>query len=69
MRGLLGPLFVYKMLAFYVSGGVDHVIPKWIWISWTFVVVSAISVSILWIANLWVELFRERTGSFQKKDR
>lgn len=60
VRGVLGPLFVYKMLVFYVNGKADHVIPTWVWVSWIVVVVSAISVSVLWIWNLWVQLYRER---------
>ncbi|KAK1569331.1 hypothetical protein Q3G72_035540 [Acer saccharum] len=71
VRGILGPLFVYNMVAYFVSGAADHVIPKWVWISWIIVVVSAISVSILWVWNLWVELFRERraSSSLEKKVR
>lgn len=60
VRGLLGPLFVYKMLEFYLSGDADSVIPRWVWVSWISVVVTAISVSILWIYNRWVELYRGR---------
>ncbi|GFY87345.1 DNA-binding storekeeper-like protein [Actinidia rufa] len=56
-----------SMIRFYLSGAADHVIPRWVWISWVVVVVSAISVSILWISNLWVELYRERTGKIVKK--
>ncbi|KAM7269199.1 hypothetical protein ACFE04_024696 [Oxalis oulophora] len=53
-RGILGPAFVYKMALFYFSGGeVDGLIPKWAWISWMFVIVTAILVSILWILNNW----------------
>ncbi|KAJ4729402.1 TLC domain-containing protein [Melia azedarach] len=69
VRGILGPLFVYEMFVFYVSGAADHVIPKWVWISWLVVVTSAISVSILWISNLWVQLYRERRGDLDKKVR
>ncbi|XP_010550191.1 PREDICTED: TLC domain-containing protein At5g14285 [Tarenaya hassleriana] len=60
VRGVIGPLFVWKMVAFYAVGGADGLIPKWVWISWIVVVGVAISVSILWIWNLWVEFFRER---------
>ncbi|XP_065877002.1 TLC domain-containing protein At5g14285 [Euphorbia lathyris] len=67
VRGFLGPYFVYQMGAFYISGVADSVIPKWIWVSWIIVVMAAISVSILWISNLWVELFRERKGNLEKK--
>ncbi|KAI3500994.1 hypothetical protein L1887_36824 [Cichorium endivia] len=60
VRGLFGPVFVYKMLIFYLSGAADNVIPRWVWVSWISVVVTAISVSILWISNRWAELYRER---------
>ncbi|XP_077211907.1 TLC domain-containing protein At5g14285-like [Tasmannia lanceolata] len=69
VRGVAGPLFVYKMGAFYLSGVADNVIPKWVWISWMVVVVSAISVSILWISNLWLELYKERIGRLKQKGR
>ncbi|KAL9454315.1 hypothetical protein AB3S75_009826 [Citrus x aurantiifolia] len=67
VRGVLGPMFVYEMCVFYMSGAADPVIPKWVWISWLIVVASAISVSILWVSNLWIQLFRERRGLFYKK--
>lgn len=60
-------MFVYEMCVFYMSGAADPVIPKWVWISWLIVVASAISVSILWVSNLWIQLFRERRGLFYKK--
>nr|GEU82718.1 TLC domain-containing protein At5g14285-like [Tanacetum cinerariifolium]GEW11896.1 TLC domain-containing protein At5g14285-like [Tanacetum cinerariifolium] len=60
VRGFVGPLFVYKMVVFYSSGVADNVVPKWIWVSWICVVVMAISVSILWVTNNWVALYRER---------
>ncbi|KAK9067357.1 hypothetical protein SSX86_014684 [Deinandra increscens subsp. villosa] len=69
VRGLLGPLFVYKMVAFYLSGAADNVIPRWVWISWICVVVAAISVSILWISNRWIELYRERIAVIDKKQK
>ncbi|KDP46331.1 hypothetical protein JCGZ_10171 [Jatropha curcas] len=67
VRGLLGPYFVYQMGAFYISGVADRVIPKWVWISWMIVVTTAISVSILWITNLWVELYRAKKSKCEKK--
>ncbi|XVF57855.1 hypothetical protein PTKIN_Ptkin07bG0016000 [Pterospermum kingtungense] len=67
VRVILGPFFVYEMGVFYISGGADDVIPKWIWISWMFVVVIAIAVSILWISNLWVALFKEKKTKLEKK--
>ncbi|CAI0457440.1 unnamed protein product [Linum tenue] len=69
VRGVLGPVFMYKMGEFYWSGVADGVVPRWIWVSWMVVVIGAISVSILWIINLWVELYRERKvdGRLEKK--
>ncbi|XP_068667464.1 TLC domain-containing protein At5g14285-like [Aristolochia californica] len=69
VRGVAGPLFVYKMGMFYWSGAADYVIPRWLWISWMAVVITAISVSILWISNLWLELFRERHARMEQKKR
>ncbi|CAN0924664.1 TLC domain-containing protein At5g14285 [Linum grandiflorum] len=69
VRGLLGPYFVWRMGQFYWSGAADLVVPRWVWVSWMVVVVGAISVSILWVANLWVELHRERKGRLEKKHR
>ncbi|KAI3666018.1 hypothetical protein L6452_44656 [Arctium lappa] len=66
VRGLAGPLFVYRMVVFYSSGVADNVVPKWVWVSWISVVVMAISVSILWISNLWVELYKERIFKVEK---
>ena len=67
VRGVLGPLFVYKIGVFYASGGADGVIPRWAWISWMIVIVSAILVSILWVINLWIDLYRERTKKGERK--
>lgn len=69
VRVFFGPYFVYRMFAFYVTGAADSVIPKWVWISWLVVVVAAISVSILWIVNLWVVFFREKSEKGEKKVR
>ncbi|KAL3526323.1 hypothetical protein ACH5RR_010979 [Cinchona calisaya] len=69
VRAFAGPFFVYQMLVFYLSGIADHVIPRWVWVSWIIVVVMAISVSILWISNLWIELYRERSTKHGKKIR
>ncbi|KAL3813869.1 hypothetical protein ACJIZ3_015137 [Penstemon smallii] len=69
VRGCLGPYFVYRMFRFYLSGAADKVIPKWVWISWVIVVVTAISVSIMWILNLWIELYRDRKKIVEKKVR
>lgn len=67
VRGFVGPYFVYKMGAFYLSGAAENVIPIWVWVSWIVVVFSAIAVSILWISNLWVDLYRRRIAKSNKK--
>ncbi|XP_044501723.1 TLC domain-containing protein At5g14285-like [Mangifera indica] len=66
VRGVLGPLFVHEMCVSFISGAADDVIPKWVWISWMVVIVSAISVSILWISGLWVQFYRERRALDKK---
>ncbi|KAK6789257.1 hypothetical protein RDI58_013056 [Solanum bulbocastanum] len=67
VRGILGPLFVYKMGLAFASGKGDGVICRPMWMSWMVVIVSAILVSILWVMNLWVDLFRERQRKLLKK--
>ncbi|XP_073006739.1 TLC domain-containing protein At5g14285-like [Typha latifolia] len=69
MRGVAGPLFFYKMSSFYLSGKARDVIPWWVSVSWIVVVGTAILVSILWISNLWVVLFNERSQIEGKKER
>ncbi|CAA6668112.1 unnamed protein product [Spirodela intermedia] len=66
-RGFLGPLFFYKMSIFYLSGKARNVMSWWISLSWILVVGTAISVSILWVVDHWLELFRERTTKEEKK--
>lgn len=56
-------MLIVKMTWFYVSGGADDVIPRWVWVSWTVVIVVAVSVSVLWIRNLWVLFFKEKRNS------
>ncbi|VVB04189.1 unnamed protein product [Arabis nemorensis] len=62
-RCVVAPLFIVRMTWFYVTGGADDVIPRWVWVSWTVVIVVAVTVSILWIWNLWVLFFRENRYS------
>ncbi|KAJ6793040.1 TLC domain-containing protein-like [Iris pallida] len=69
MRGFAGPWFFYKMSAFYLSGKGGDVIPMWLAVAWIVVVGGAISVSILWISNLWVKLYAEKKGKGDKKER
>ncbi|MQL75120.1 hypothetical protein Taro_007484 [Colocasia esculenta] len=58
-RVLIGPLFFCKMSIFYITGKASDVIPLWVSLSWIIVVGAAISVSILWIMNHWLEFFRD----------
>ncbi|KAJ9554408.1 hypothetical protein OSB04_018453 [Centaurea solstitialis] len=61
VRGVVGPSVVYKMVAFYSNGGGSGEIPVWAWVSWMIVIVNAILVSVLWVSNLWFNLFKERS--------
>ncbi|KAL5203062.1 hypothetical protein ABZP36_014014 [Zizania latifolia] len=67
VRGVAGPIFFLKMSLFYLSGQAIDVIPWWVRISWIIVVGTAITVSNLWIWNLWKEFFREQKQSMAKK--
>ncbi|KAK7260622.1 hypothetical protein RIF29_26832 [Crotalaria pallida] len=67
VRGFVGPYFMYKMVVFYAGGCADGLVPRWVWVSWVVVVVVAIGVSIMWITNLWLELYRERTRKLEQK--
>ncbi|KAK3223571.1 hypothetical protein Dsin_010596 [Dipteronia sinensis] len=42
-------------------------IPKWAWVSWMVVIVIGILLSILWILNNWIDLYRERSCKASKK--
>lgn len=69
MRGVAGPLFFYKMSAYYLSGKACDAIPWWVSVSWIVVVGAAILVSIMWISNLWIVLFKEIRQCEEKKER
>lgn len=69
VRGFAGPLFMYQMLVSFLSGAADNVIPRWMWISWFVVILTAISVSILWVSNLWVQLYTQKSLKLDKKSR
>ncbi|KAK7381011.1 hypothetical protein VNO78_33534 [Psophocarpus tetragonolobus] len=60
VRGLFGPYVVFRVTVFYARGGAEGVIATWVWVSWVVVVSMAIVGSILWVSNLWIELYRER---------
>ncbi|OIW02988.1 hypothetical protein TanjilG_13625 [Lupinus angustifolius] len=69
VRGFVGPYYMYRMIVFYAGGGADGLVPRWVWVSWVVVVVMAIGVSIMWISNLWLELYRKRTRKLDEKIR
>ncbi|KAJ0973098.1 hypothetical protein J5N97_021057 [Dioscorea zingiberensis] len=67
MRGFAGPVFFYKMSAYYLSGEADDVIPSWLSILWIIVIGGAIGVSILWISSHWAEFYRKSRDNVEKK--
>ncbi|KAJ9169376.1 hypothetical protein P3X46_017579 [Hevea brasiliensis] len=67
VRGILGPLFMFKMGLFHLSGKSNGLIHGWAWISWMVVIATAILVSILWVSNHWIDWLRERSRLAQKK--
>ncbi|KAJ4710906.1 TLC domain-containing protein [Melia azedarach] len=69
VRGIMGPLFVYKMWVFYLSGAADHSIPKWARVSWMIVIIAGVLLSILWILNNWIGWYRELSYRAGKKVR
>lgn len=69
VRGILGPICLFKMGVFYVSRPADFLVPGWAWISWMIVIGTAILVSILWVSNHWIDWCRERSYGAQKKGR
>ncbi|KAF2286532.1 hypothetical protein GH714_017543 [Hevea brasiliensis] len=66
VRGILGPLFAFKMGVFYLRKEGDDLVPGWAWISWMVVTVTAILVSILWVSKHWIDWLRKRSLA-QKK--
>lgn len=68
MRVVAGPLFFVKMSTSLLKREAREVMPVWISLSWIVVVGAAIMVSWLWIWNNWMEYFRERNASKEKKE-
>ncbi|KAI5679325.1 hypothetical protein M9H77_10275 [Catharanthus roseus] len=60
VRGILGPFFAFKIGVFFINGGGNGFIPLWGLVSWSIVTVATIGISILWVFNQWVSLFRRR---------
>ncbi|XP_020202804.1 TLC domain-containing protein At5g14285 [Cajanus cajan] len=69
VRGVLGPCVVLRMVRFYSMGGAHGVIATWVWVSWVLVVSFAIAGSLMWVSNLWIQVFRERRDRVQEKIR
>ncbi|XP_061345975.1 TLC domain-containing protein At5g14285 [Gastrolobium bilobum] len=69
VRGFVGPYFVFRMIVFYAGGNARGLVPLWVWVSWVVVVLMAMGFSIMWISNLWLQLFRERTRKLEEKIR
>lgn len=67
VRGILGPLFVYRLWLFYVSGTADNLIPMWAWLSWMAVITSAILLRMLWVLSNWIGWYRNLGYSAGKK--
>lgn len=67
VRGIFGPVFVYRMGVFYASGAADGMIPRWTWVSWMCVIVSAVFVSVFWVSNLWINFYENRNKEVLKK--
>lgn len=60
VRGIMGPVFVYKMGVFYLSGVAEDSIPGWAWASWMVVIVTAILISIVWVVDHWIDWYKGR---------
>lgn len=65
-RGVFGPIVVFRMWDFYLRGGGDGLVPRWVWLCWLLVISSAIMVSLLWISNLWIVLIGDQARHKQK---
>lgn len=64
VRGIVGPLLVYKIGLFFSTSDLDGgiPIPRWGWISWIVVIVAGIALSILWVLHLWIDLYKHKRG-------
>lgn len=72
VRGILAPFFVFKLVRMMIfvhngeRGGNGLLIPMWGLVSWMVVIVIAIGISILWVMNHWVGLYRRKSIDFKK---
>ncbi|KAL2653182.1 hypothetical protein R1flu_021310 [Riccia fluitans] len=58
VRGIFGPYLIYKLGKFYLPGGADAVVPRWLAFCWMFKTSFAIFGSMVWVYKLWVGLFK-----------
>lgn len=58
VRGVLGPYLVWELGRFYLAGGADGAIPRWLAYCWMFKITFAISGSMVWVYKLWLGLIR-----------
>lgn len=67
VRGILAPIFVYDLVAFYAGGLAEDSIPRWAWVSWIVVIGAGILVSTIWVLNNWKQWYREGSSDVVKK--
>lgn len=68
VRGILAPFYVFKLLLmmFFVNGAGNGLIPLWALVSWMVIIVTAIGISISWVLNHWVALYRRKFIELKK---
>jgi hypothetical protein len=54
----LGPFLVYDVARFYVLGGADRVVPRWLAYTWSVIITLAELGSLAWVYMLWAGLIR-----------
>ncbi|XP_042050383.1 TLC domain-containing protein At5g14285-like [Salvia splendens] len=57
VRGIVGPLYVYRIGVLFGGSELGGVIPRWGWVSWIVVMAVGIGLSILWVLHLWLHLY------------
>jgi hypothetical protein len=58
VRGGFGPYLTWTLGKFYLGGGADKVMPRWLACCWMFKVAFAIFGSMIWVYKLWVGLIK-----------
>jgi hypothetical protein len=66
VRGVLAPLYAFKLGLIFLSGAAKGLIPIWGLISWMVVIVTAIGISIMWVLNQWIGLYNRRANELKK---